>query len=549
MAPRRGSGPAPFADVRDRAEGWVDRPQPDESWDDPALDAYIVDSLAGHEAFEGLAAFARRISPVIYYRAGRAILLRHGRLRGKVGAFAAWYASLGLAKDRVYRAMRLAEHCPSEEALDGLDTTAALARFGALAAKPSGPDRKRIPAAAPASRPGPAPAPVSHPRPTSADTHGPVDDAPCRAWMACRLIEFPELSLTELQREWGSEISQAAYEAVRGLIPTDLFELRGRPTFLRDDRGLWDYSCKFTKALERREEIESREYEDRKFGEAHPIGSIIAEHVLARIYLECAPNEYAPIVLRSRLVALPPAKRLVHQRYEVIEPLPGLRTYELLKARMFTRTARELLAEAFDQCSDLTDEFRGWYDPRDARWRASDPDGRLAEDLKVLSEIRAPEVPAFAGDARILFLPRLGAVSPMDRLVEAIDKLEAVISHVEERTLPAIETLRSLAPRSSTSAGPARRSGGRSRKRTTSWTISGTSQSPWGTSTSPTCVASVPDSSRPHGPRLDRATGTACVPSCRSAGPRPPGQSLRPPGRASGPPGRVGHRIPRAVAP
>lgn len=112
--------------------------------------------------------------------------------------------------------------------------------------------------------------------------------------------------------------------------------------------------------------------------------------------------------------------------YKIKKEMPTHAEYEKLKQKRFTKTADELMGEAYGEIESLADEMRSWYDNLTDTLQQNDRGTHVGEVADALEAISAQDPTELMSCVEVYHLPCLDSSSRSKRAAEAASLLQDV---------------------------------------------------------------------------------------------------------------------------
>jgi len=119
--------------------------------------------------------------------------------------------------------------------------------------------------------------------------------------------------------------------------------------------------------------------------------------------------------------------------FVILKDLPTNEEYQKLLKKHYTTTAGSLISDAYSELECLKDELQDWYDNLPPQFQDGDKGSILQDSISSLENFSEPDVPKFAEELPVFYLPALGINSRASRCSEASNMLQAALDACEEK--------------------------------------------------------------------------------------------------------------------
>lgn len=153
-----------------------------------------------------------------------------------------------------------------------------------------------------------------------------------------------------------------------------------------------------------------------------------ADKIITGISLKKTYGSHAVAILGGRLEALPrERKKGAKQKYKVLQELPTVEEFGILRARRFTTTVDALISDAFGEFESLRDELQEWLDGIPESLQNGQKSDDLQTAIDTLDNLQAPDVPTEVSSLETVYIPQEKIDSRPDRRDDAVNRLATAV--------------------------------------------------------------------------------------------------------------------------
>jgi hypothetical protein len=130
---------------------------------------------------------------------------------------------------------------------------------------------------------------------------------------------------------------------------------------------------------------------------------------------------------------LPRESRKAPPTYRIVQPIPSLTQYAIIKRTRYTTSVEDLLSEVSSGIEELGGELRSWHDNLPDGLNTSSKADEIDEAATTLEGITVPDLPTAGEEVQAFFLPGLDLDSRPKRAAEIGRIISAITSAVEDK--------------------------------------------------------------------------------------------------------------------